>query len=326
MESDFALAVDIGGSKMAVGIIDTRGEPLAEPVVYPLPFGTDQAADPEALLRLLEPQVEQARRIPGVLHGIGLSVCGLIDEESGEAVLVPNLHWRYVPFGRMVRDRFGLAIYPSTDVRMAVLGEVVWGAAREARHFAWVTIGTGFGAYLYLDGKLYGGKHGFAGNIGHNTIDEVDGYPCGCGRKGCLETYVAGPAIARAGQAALETGTSPALQRLAVDGKVTTGMVFQAEAMGDPAAAEIIDRAIGMAVIGLAGLVNTLDLELIVLGGGVAHGCPDFPERVDRQIRRYLMSAEAGQDLQIKGESLPNSALFGAAADVFVRRGLVRLE
>jgi hypothetical protein len=67
-----------------------------------------------------------------------------------------------------------------------------------------VTIGTGFGAYFYLDGKLYGGKHGFAGNIGHNTIDEVNGYPCGCGRKGCLEIFVVGPAIARAGQAALE--------------------------------------------------------------------------------------------------------------------------
>jgi glucokinase len=326
MSRDFALAVDIGGSKMAVGIIDSRGEPLSELAVYPLPLGPDRGADPEALLRLLEPHVEHARQFPGSLHGVGLSVCGLVDEESGEAVLVPNLHWRYVPFGKMVRDRFGLAICPSTDVRMAVLGEVVWGAAREARHFAWVTIGTGLGAYLCLDGKLYGGKHGFAGNIGHNTIDEVNGYPCGCGRKGCLETYVAGPAIARAGQAALEAGASPALQRLALDGKVTTSMVFQAEEMGDPAASEILARVIRMTAIGLASLVNTLDLELIVLGGGVAHGCPDFPGRVDRQIRRYLMSVEAERDLQIRGESLPNSALFGAAADVFVRRGLIRLK
>ena len=81
--------------------------------------------------------------------------------------------------------------------------------------FAWATIGTGYGGYLFLDGKLYGGAHGFAGNFGHFTVDEVNGYPCGCGRRGCLETFVTSPAIAHAGQAALDVGQSPGLRELA---------------------------------------------------------------------------------------------------------------
>ena len=154
----------------------------------------------------------------GQLDGIGLSVCGNIERETGLAVLVPNLHWYGLPFGRMVGERFGLPVYAATDVRLAAQAEALWGAGRGIRNFAWVTIGTGCGAYLFLDGRIYGGAHGFAGNFGHYTIDEANGYPCGCGRRGCLETYVAGPAIARAGQAAADEGRSFVLRQLSPGG------------------------------------------------------------------------------------------------------------
>lgn len=318
-----ALAVDIGGSKVELAVVDAAGQGRTSARKHPVPFNDKGIADPQGLIEILAPYVEQARALPGQLHGIGLSVCGNIDRETGEAVLVPNLHWRNLPFGRMVAERFDLPVFSATDVRMAVQAEVLWGVAKGVRNVAWATIGTGYGGFLFLDGRLYDGAHGFAGNFGHFTIDEINGYPCGCGRRGCLETFVAGPAIARAGQAALDAGASPLLRELAQDGRVTSHMVFQAEAQGDPAAQAIIADVVRRVAIGLGGLVNTLDLDMIVMGGGVVHASPDLVPRIDSRIRQYLMTVEAVRDLRVVVESLPNSALYGAAAEVFLCCGLL---
>lgn len=320
-----ALAVDIGGSKVEIAAIAASGAPRTQTARYAVPFDGDGAADAHGLIDLLAPHVEQVRALQGHLDGIGLSVCGNIERESGLAVLVPNLHWHNLPFGSMVADRFGLPVFAATDVRLAAQAEALWGAGKGVRNFAWVTIGTGCGAYLFLDGRIYGGAHGFAGNFGHYTIDEVNGYPCGCGRRGCLETYVAGPAIARAGQAAAESGRSPTLHQLAAGESVTSRLVFQAEALGDPAAKEIIEDVVHRLALSLGGLVTILDLELLILGGGVVHASPDLARRIDRSVRSYLMTAEAVRDLRVVTESLPNSALYGAASEVFLCTGLLDL-
>lgn len=320
-----ALAVDIGGSKVEIAAIAASGTACTETARYAVPFCADGAADAHGLIDLLAPHVEAVRRVNGRLDGIGLSVCGNIERETGLAVLVPNLHWHNVPFGRMVAERYGLPVYAATDVRLAAQAEALWGAGRGVRDFAWVTIGTGCGAYLFLDGKIYGGAHGFAGNFGHYTIDEANGYPCGCGRRGCLETYVAGPAIARAGQTAADGGRSPMLCALAAGGRVTTSMVFRAETQGDPAALAIIQDVVHRLAVSLGGLVTILDLELLILGGGVIHANPDLARRIDQSIRRYLMTAEAVRDLRVEIESLPNSALYGAASEVFLCTGLLDL-
>jgi glucokinase len=320
-----ALAVDIGGTKVAVAAIDATGHARTLIARHPVPFDAAGVADAEALVELLAPHVAELEGLGAEVAGIGLSVCGNIDRATGHAVLVPNLHWRDVPFASLVARRFGLPVYAATDVRLAAQAEALWGAARGVPHFAWVTIGTGFGSYLFLDGKIYGGAHGYAGNFGHYTVDEVNGYPCGCGRRGCLETYVAGPAIARRGQEALDAGHSPALRALAPDGRVTTSLVFKAEAQGDPSAAAIVEDVIRRLSITLGGLVTLLDLPLLILGGGVVHGSPTLVERISHGIRPYLMTAESLRDLRITQESLPNSALYGAATEVFLCSGLLHL-
>jgi len=319
----FALAVDIGGTKMDVACVDTQGNFLTRPHKEPVPFDDRGVADPEGLIRMLAPNVEEARRLEGSFEGIGMSVCGNLDPHTGEAVLIPNLHWRNVPFRAMVAEAFQVPVFAATDVRMATIAEALWGKARGVQNFAWCTIGTGYGGYLFLNGGLYNGSHNFAGNFGHITWDEINGPPCGCGRRGCVETFVAGPGIARAGQAALDSGRSPALARLAGDGRVTTRMVFQAEAEGDPAACEIIDQVIRLIAINLGGVVNLLDLDMIVIGGSVSRGSEDFIDRISKRIRDYLMTVEACRDLQVVSESFPNSALVGAAADVFIRKGIL---
>jgi glucokinase len=320
--ADFALAVDIGGTKIEVARIDRSGQLLTPISKQRVPFGPDGSADARRLIDILAPYAQQSRSQPGRCYGIGLSVCGNIDPHSGEAVLVPNLHWRNLPFGQMTAEALKLPVYSATDVRMAALAEALWGGAQGVYNFLWATVGTGYGGYLWLNDKLYGGLHGFAGNFGHITLDEVNGYPCGCGRKGCFETFVSGPAIARAGQAVLDAGHSPALAHLAQDGRVTSAMVFQAEAAGDLEAQAIVEQVIRLISINLGGVVNLLDLEMIVMGGGVTHGSPDFVARVSRRIRDFLMTVEARRDLRVIHESFPNAALFGAAAHVFIESGV----
>jgi glucokinase len=213
----------------------------------------------------------------------------------------------------------------ATDVRMAALAEAVWGAAKGKKYFAWVTIGTGYGGYLFLNGLPYRGLHGYAGNFGHNTWDEFNGDYCGCGNKGCVETFVSGPSIAKSGQALYDAGQMPIFDEMPHEEPISTRDVFSAAGKGDPGAISILEEAQRITAISLAGLVNTLDLEMLVIGGGVANGSPEYVASIDQKIRTYLMMDEAKRDLRVVKESLPNSALFGAAADVFIRSGRIGL-
>ncbi len=311
------LAVDIGGTKIALGVFSADGTLLGKPAVLPVPFDPGGRGNPAKLVDIIHSFASQVQTMYPVLLGVGLSVCGNVDMRDGNCLLVPNLHWRDVPLGKMVGEATGLPVFAATDTRQAALVEHTWGSARGIDHFCWCTVGTGYGGYLFLDGVPFDGYHGIAGPFGHNTIDEVNGYPCGCGRRGCVETYVAGPAIARRGQQALDSGASPALARLAGTQPVSPSMVADAFRLGDPAAVQIIQDVVRMIAISLSGVNNLLDLQLFILGGGVIHALPELVGMIDAKIRAYLMSQEARHDLRIVRESFSNSSLYGAAALVF---------
>ncbi len=320
------LAVDIGGTSLRLGLINGAGELLGDITRCDVPLAADGAGDLQGILRVMAGPVEEARQVVGGALRIGLSLCGNVDLATGDAVLVPNLGWRNLPFGALVSRRFRLPVCVATDVRQAALAEATWGLGAGERHFAWATVGTGYGGYLVLNGRLYGGAHGFAGNFGHTTYDEVNGHRCGCGRRGCFETFVAGPAIARAGQAAHEAGESAILSSLVVDGAVSTRAVFRAIELGDATAASIVDEAIRLICVNLGGVVNLLDIKLIVMGGGVTKAAPWLVERIDSGIRAYLMTEEAQRELKVRRESTVNAALWGAAAHVFAVEGFLPRE
>ena len=321
------MAVDIGGTKMDVAFVDAAGAFYKPPERLYVPFDADGVADIDKMLDMLEPFVVFAREnIPNFL-GAGFSICGNIDDSNGNAVLVANLRWYNVPFGKLAHERYQIPIYAATDVRMALIAELLWGKAKGLNYVAWMTLGTGYGGYLFLDGKLYGGSHGFAGNLGHAIYDERGGVKCGCGQRGCFESYVAGPAIARQGQAAVDEGRSPLLKQMSEKAgkKVTTRMVYEAEGQGDPAAIEIVAGQIRKLGISLSSMVDLLDLEMIVMGGGVLKGAADFLDRVDNRVRGFLMTVEAQRDLKIVRETFDNSALMGAAATVFIKNNILEI-
>jgi glucokinase len=319
-ESIISLAVDIGGSKVEIALINVSGKLIGDIERKPVPF-TKGFANQEGLFDIIQPKVEKACKRYNSIKGMGLSICALVDEDTGRVSVAPNLHWYDVPLGEMATKRFGIPTFVATDSRMAALGESIWGEGQDVDSFVWVTLGTGLGAYLVINGKLYGGDHGFAGAFGHNTIDDINGSPCGCGRRGCLETFASGRAVARNAQAAIDTGHKTILREMAAGKPVTAEMVFQAAEEGDLVSKHIINQLVRYVAIGLSSLINTLDISLIILGGGVMRAGLDLLKRIEIVTRDHLVSPESRRDLRIVPESLPNAALFGVAANVFIRNG-----
>jgi len=322
-QKECCLAVDIGGTKIEVGLFAPSGEMLSQSKRFSVQFNNKKQADIYHLATATKDYLRKEKQVGWKLVGIGISVCGHVDEKGTAVVLAPNLGWRDYAAGEILDRIFHLPIHMEVDTAMAATAEMMWGAARNVKHFAWCTIGTGRGSYYVLDGKLFGGAHGFAGEIGHITIDERNGYPCGCGRRGCLETYITGPAIARAGQEAVKRGESDMMKEMAGESEITARVVIQAMQKKDPAACRIIDEKINMIAKVMGGLANTLDLEMIIIGGGVASAIPGFIEIIQERSRDYLMFEEAKKELRIAGETFSNAALYGAAANFFIKEGVL---
>jgi len=319
-ETFHAMAVDIGGTKMSAAVVDSNGKVQDQVITSRVPFTRLGAADQFKIIDWIK---KQRTSFSEQLSGVGLSICGNVDEENGFVPLSANLHWREIPFGQMVEQACGLPVVAATDVCMAALAEMTWGFARGKKFFAWVTIGTGFGGYLVLDGQLYRGFHGYAGNFGHNTWDEYSNEVCGCGKSGCIEKFVSGPGIAKAGQKKYSSGGLMTLIDKPHANPLRAEDVFKAASLGDTDARAIIDEAIRLTAISLAGLVNILDLEMLVIGGGIAHAASDYVDRISQRIRQYLMTTEAKRDLLVVSEGFTNSALIGSAAAVFLKNGIL---
>ena len=240
-DSACCLALDIGGTKFEMGLFDPHGRMIGESRRFPVSFESHNQADIEEMIDLMRIFYNETPHEGKALSGIGVSICGRVEENEGIVVLAPNLNWKYKKLREILEKAFGVPTHVAVDTKQAATAEKMWGAAREAENFAWITLGTGCGSFYFLNGKPFEGARGFAGEIGHITLDEINGYPCGCGKRGCLETFVAGQAIARQGQAIVDRGEGRIIRELAGGKPVKPETVVRAMEMGDPSAAEVIN-------------------------------------------------------------------------------------
>lgn len=258
-----AVGVDIGGTKTAALRLSPSGDVRARSV------RPTNAEDPEETSAAVEEAIEEV--LTDDVVAIGVGAAGLIDVERGVILFSPNFAWRDVALGDRLRTRFGLPVTLDNDATAAAWGEVRLGAAKGARHALLVTIGTGIGGGIVFEGAVMRGAHGLAGEIGHVVV-EPDGPPCGCGNRGCWEQVASGQALERLGAQAVRDGSAPILAGLAEGdpGRVTGELVVTAAGRGDRGAAEVV-RTVGLRLgEGIGGLVNVLDPEVVVVGGGVA--------------------------------------------------------
>lgn len=245
---------------------------------------------------------------------------GPLDLARGVVTTPPNFPgWRDVPLRAMLEEALGLPVLLENDANAQAYGEYRFGAGRGAHHLLFVTVSTGIGGGIVMDGRLYHGASGAAGEVGHLPLDP-DGPPCGAGHPGDLEALASGTAIARAAREALETGRCPILTRIVAEGRdADAEAVAEAAQLGDADAGVIIERAGRYLGMGLAGLVNVLNPECVVLGGGLTNiGEPYLAPAKEELARRAFPQALA--DVRVTVGSLGEQAgALGAVALVAER-------
>lgn len=309
-DKQYAIGVDLGGTKLAVGVVGPDGRILAR-----AERPTDVAGGVEAILADTRRAVNEALGVLGKglgdVAGVGIGAPGPVEPGDGVVIIAPNLGWRDVPLGKLMQSGFGIPARVDNDANAAALGEQWCGAGRSVSDMVMVTLGTGVGGAIITHGAMYHGAHGYAGEIGHMTILE-DGPLCGCGNRGCLETLAAAPAIARIAAEVIDAGRATRMSELAVanPGGLEAKIVFEAAREGDPEALGIVNQVARYLGIGLANLANILNPEMIVVGGGVSRAGDLLLDPVREEVRRRalrgpdrvkVVRAELGNDAGIIG-------------------------
>jgi glucokinase len=289
-----AVGVDIGGTKIAALRISAEGEIRARTVI-PTP-ATDQAAAMPAI------EAAAAAVLEDGVSAIGVGLAGLIDVRSGVLLSAPNLDWRNLAVSERLGARFGLPVTVDNDATVAAWGESRFGASRGSDDSLFVGVGTGIGGGIVAGGRLLRGAHGLAGEIGH-IIVEPDGPLCGCGNRGCWEQVASGLAIARAGRRAVADEPGSMIARLAGgDPRRSTGeLVTEAAREGDAAAVQILTTVARRLGEGVAGLVNVLDPDVVVVGGGVG----EAGDLLLGPLREAYLAAVEGADVRPEVAIMP---------------------
>ncbi len=316
-----SVGVDLGGTKIHTVVAKADGAVLGEDH-----RPTEATQGPDAVVARIAASVRAACELAGVsvesVAGVGISSPGPCDPKRGVVTNAPNLPgFHDVHLTHLVSEALSLPVLLENDANAACYGEFRFGAGRGLRHVVYVTLGTGIGGGIIIDGKIYEGASGAAGEVGHIIIDP-DGPPCNCGARGCVEALASGPAIAREAKRAIAEGRSPIMAGLAGDSRPTAELVLRAAQQGDAVAREIIRSAGHSLGIGLIGVLNCLNPEALILGGGLI-GLGDL------YLEPAITTAKSGafeqimSDVTITLASLgERSGALGAAALVMAKPNL----
>ena len=312
----FVLGIDIGGTNLVVGSVAEDGSSMVASASEPTHSEAGATDVVDRLVGLAERASATTRReAPGAeILGVGVGAPGPLDTKRGIVLLTPNLGWVNMPLRQLIHDRLGLPAALDNDANCAVLGEWWVGAARGARHAIGITIGTGIGGGLIIDGQLYHGASDVAGEIGHTTID-TEGRRCKCGNYGCLEAYASGPNIALRAVEEIEAGAESRLRALVGGdlGKITAQTVYQAAADGDELALEIVNDTAKFLGVGIGNLLNVFNPDLVVVCGGVTLAGDHLFEPLRREVARRAFKPAVAACRIVPGELAGTAGVYGAA-------------
>jgi glucokinase len=304
------LAIDIGGTKLAAGIVDTEGRILARGEV---PTRAAEGLEP-VLGRIvgLGKDLLSRPEVAGVhVHRIGVGCAGPVDIKAGLVFNPPNLPgWIRVPLVERVQQALGLPTVLENDANAAGLGEYRYGAGRGARSIVYMTVSTGIGGGIILDGKVWHGLKDAAGEVGHMTVCP-DGPVCGCGNRGCLEAMASGPSIARRAQKVVASGRPSTLSQIP---SPTSADVVRMAQEGDLVAREVWDEAVMYLGIGVAAVITILAPERVVIGGGVTKAGDFLFQPLREEVRRRVKLVPVESVPILPADLGPDVGILGAAA------------
>lgn len=310
MSSKYVIGVDLGGTKILTALADQEGKILQRVLVD---TGANEPA--EKVVERIITTVERVIREAGVektdVQRIGVGSPGPLDIQQGIVLFSPNLRWHHVHIVKQMQDALGIPVLLENDANAAAMAEHAFGAGRGSQHMIYMTISTGIGGGVIINGQILHGSSDSGGEIGHHTI-EPHGPQCGCGNPGCLEALASGTALGRYGREAYESGVSTKIRELAESVQEVNGStVTRAAEAGDPVALEIVAKVAEYIGIGIANMINIFNPEKIVLGGGVMKAGHLFMgtilETVEKRAleaprkRCEILFSELGSDVGVLG-------------------------
>lgn len=305
----FAVGMDLGGTNARAAVVDARGvvvsahrQPLSD---------TKPASAAEALAVCVREAMQRGGFDPAQSLGYGVGVAGQIEASTRRILVAPNLGWRDLDFASLLEDRLQAPVRLANDLSVAALGEARAGSARGFHNAVLVFVGSGVGAGLVLDGRLYEGARGVAGELGHIKV-QPGGRRCGCGEVGCLEAYAGGHNL---GQRAAEAIAQGRPTRLEVPEGLTPSaqMLALAAAQGDALSRELLEEAAQLVGVAAANVVTLLNPDVLVLGGGVLAGSPLVREGVEQAVRANASRASVARLAVVDAVLGDDAGIIGAA-------------
>jgi glucokinase len=309
---DHIIAVDLGGTQARAALCDAEGK-ILERFAQP----ANAAGGVEAVYASVVDSIRHVAPDFSRVRGIGLGAPGPLDPWQGIILDAPNLGGAInFPIKARLEKDFGVTAFVGNDANLAALGEHRYGAGRGVAHMIYITISTGIGGGIIIDNQLLLGSRGFAGEVGHQTID-VNGPVCNCGNVGCLEVLAAGPALERTARESLRAGRESKMRTMAngnID-RVTGSIISRAAREGDALAKEIYERAGFYYGLGLVNLLHNFDTQLFVIGGGVALNVWDliYPQMIATLNKHAFPSMSQGVRI-VQAQLGDDVGLLGAAA------------
>lgn len=313
----YRMGIDLGGTKILAAVVGPDGAILGMAKKK-----TRGEAGPDGVIKRIVDTAAAAAAAAKVslkaLSGVGVGAPGPVDFETGVVYSAPNLPgWDEIPLGARLQATLGLPVWVDNDVNLGTLGEFSLGAGRGCQHMIGLFVGTGVGGGIVIDGKLYRGARYAAGEIGHMTL-QPDGPLCGCGRRGCVEAFASRTAIERVVRAGLAEGRASVLPELlaAEKDRLTSGVIKQALAREDPLMTEAVGQAQRYLGLLVANLVNALDPEMIVFGGGVVEALGmDFVQPIQAYALPGFLQQRYADRIKIVSATLGDQAgVLGGAA------------
>jgi len=313
MEKPYVIGMDMGGTNTVFGVVDTRGNVISKSAVK-------TSTHSDVNLYIDDIYVELSKLIEAVggidkFKGIGVGAPNG-NYYTGTIEYAPNLPWKgVIPFATMMADKFGIPTALTNDANAAAVGEMTYGAARGMKNFIMITLGTGVGSGIVIDGKVVYGHDGFAGELGHVIVMRNNGRTCGCGRTGCLEAYASATGVARSAREILESSKKASILRNIPITDITSKDVFDAAQEGDEIAIEIFNFTGKILGEAFADFVTFSAPEAIVLFGGLSKAGDLIMKPIVDNMEKNLLNIWKGKVKVLFSElKEADAAVLGASA------------
>ena len=314
--NNLTLGVDIGGTKVAAGLVDAKGTILFQTRV-PMPAHEDAASGFAAVERAINAVFEAQPEARASLAGIGICAPGPLDPFRGVVLNPPNLPcWRNFPLAAEVQRVFNVCAKIDNDANAAALAEAIWGAGIGYRNVFYATLGTGIGSGIVFDRHIYHGRTGSAAEGGHVSID-YNGPRCGCGKRGCIEALCSGPAIAQRARQQLSESKAPSRMRELAGDKLdnlTAEDVAEAFRESDALAREILETTADLLTVWIGNIIDFLEPDVIVFGGGIAQLMSEFFPRMQTELPKWAINARCCEIPLLLAKYGSDAGIAGAAA------------